>query len=102
MTPRERAERAENLLTDPVMKLVFVDIREALVGQLEAVPISDAESQRDIALMLQLLKRFKTTLSGYIQDQKIIEHRQKQDKDLEERRESLTKVNKLERRTKPQ
>lgn len=92
MTPRELAEAAEHLLTEPVMKKVFVDIRDGLVTKLESVPLSDTETQHEITLMLQLLKRFQNQLSKYVGDEAMNKHRVKQDEFIESRREGLTRA----------
>jgi len=79
MKPDEKAEAATRLLNEPVMKQVFVDIRDGLVRQLESVPISDTQSQHEITLMLQLLKRFQSQLAKYIGDHALEKHRAKSD-----------------------
>jgi hypothetical protein len=45
MTPLERADRAKQLLSDPLLKEAFSDIRMRLVGQLEQTVLSDVETQ---------------------------------------------------------
>jgi len=92
MTPRELAESAERLLTDPVMKKVFVDIREGLVAKLETIPLSDTETQHEITLMLQLLRNFQGKLSKYMGDEVVARHRIKQDKFIESKREGLARA----------
>lgn len=89
MTPNEKAERAKILLADPAMDAAFSDIRMALVLKLESAPVGDVDTQHEIALMLQLLKRIRTQLESYVQDQKMIQHRQKQDTFIQKMRQRI-------------
>ena len=68
MTPNEKAEGAKRVLNDPVISAAMADIRMGLVGKLEQLPMSDTESQHEIALTLQLLKQLKLQLETYGQD----------------------------------
>jgi hypothetical protein len=90
MTPSERADRAKQLLNDPVLKGAFSDLRDKLVMQLEASVVSDVETQHEIALMLQLLKRIQSQLLSYQQEAAIDKHRDKQDSFIRRMRQSLT------------
>jgi hypothetical protein len=90
MTPSERADRAKQLQNDPVLIAAFRDIREKLVSQLEVVMLSDVETQHEIALMLQLLKRLQSQLMLYQQDGAIEKHKEKQDSFIRRMRQSLT------------
>jgi hypothetical protein len=87
MTPRERAERSEQLLADEVLKGAFDDIRANLVSKLETLPIGDVDTQHEIALMLQLLKQIRAQLAQYVQGQKLDEHKAKEEKFLAKMRE---------------
>lgn len=89
MTPLEKAERARQLLADPVMTAAFSDIRMEIVETLETLPISDVETQHESALMLQLLKRLQSKLQNYGGDLAIEKHRQKQDSFIQRVRESF-------------
>jgi hypothetical protein len=89
MTPLEKAERARELLSDPVMKAVFQDIRMEIVDKLESVPMGDIDTQHESALMLQLLKRLQSQLQKYSGDLAVEKHRQKQDSFIQRVRESL-------------
>jgi hypothetical protein len=71
MTPREKAERAKQLIEDPMVRHVLDDIRMGLVQQLEASPIGDVDTHHEVALMLQLLARIKPTLLKYSQQGEI-------------------------------
>lgn len=66
------------MLADPVFAEVFGDIRMRLVNQLEHASIGDVETQHEIALMLQLLKRLREQLDRYVQDQAVELHKDKQ------------------------
>ena len=65
MTPREKADRARQILDDPVFTHVMHDIRDQLVAKLEICPISDVEAQHDLTITLQLLKQLRTQLARY-------------------------------------
>ncbi len=91
MTPFEKSESAKRIKEEPVIKQAFIDIRENLVRQLENVPIDDVETQHQVSITLQLLKRLDTTLTRYIQDQTVIDFRKLQDEKIARKRESLTK-----------
>ncbi len=89
MTPFERAERAKQLLADEVLQDAFGDIRSRLIAQLESLPINDHETQHEITLMLQLLRRVREQLERVVQDGKVIEHRNRQQNWIEKMRERI-------------
>lgn len=89
MTPFEKSDSATRMLEEPVIKQAFIDIREGLVRQLENVPIGDTETQHQVSITLQLLKRLEITLHRYIQDQKVIDFKKLQEEKTQRRRESL-------------
>jgi hypothetical protein len=90
MTPFERADRAKQLLADSVLQGAFRDMRDKLVLQLEVVPLSDIETQHEIALMLQLLKRLQNQLVIYTQEIAVDKHKQKQENFVARMRQKLT------------
>ena len=90
MTPFERAERAKQLLSDDVLKGAFTEIRNRLISQLEALPISDVETQHEITLMLQLLRRLREQLERYVSDGAVEQHRAKQQKFMDRLRERIS------------
>jgi hypothetical protein len=93
MTPLERADRAKQLLEDPVWKAAFADIRERLVAQLETIAIGDHETQHEIALTLQLLKRLQGQLQKYVSDQAVDERRLKDETFIDRvRRQALQRL----------
>lgn len=89
MTPRERAERAQQLLDDPLFNEAFANVRAGLVDRLEASPISDVETQHEIALMLQLLKRLRTQIEAQLRDFRVMEAEQKQQDWLSKARQKI-------------
>ena len=78
MTPREKADRAKQLLEDELLKEAFSAVRAGLIDRLESAAVGDVEFQHEIALMLQLLKRIRTQLEQYLQDRRVIEAEQRQ------------------------
>jgi hypothetical protein len=90
MTPNDKAERAKQVLADPVMKQAFEDIRMRYVEQLEAVPMSDVETQHEVTLCLQLLKRVQAQLQRYVSDQSVDKAKIRQDSFIEKMRERFT------------
>jgi hypothetical protein len=89
MTPLERADRAKQLLADPLLKEAFGEIRMRLVTQLEQTVLSDVETQHEIALMLQLLKRLRTQLDSYIQESVVERHREREETFISRMRQTL-------------
>ena len=90
MTPFERADRAKQLLADSVLQGAFRDMRDKLVLQLEVVSLSDIETQHEIALMLQLLKRLQNQLVIYTQEIAVDKHKIKQENFVARMRQKLT------------
>ena len=77
MTPREKADRAQRMLDDPLFKQVFSDIRESLVAKLESCGVGDIDAQHELTVSLQLLMRLKTQLSRYSEQILLDEAKQK-------------------------
>ena len=90
MTPRERADRARQILDDPVFAHVFTDIREQLVAKLESCPVSDVEAQHDLTITLQLLKQLKTQLARYCDEIVLDNAKARQDSWIKRARQSLS------------
>jgi hypothetical protein len=90
MTPREKAERAQQLLTDGLFKGVLSDIRNGLVERLETVGMDDLDTQHEVAISLQLLKRIPLQLQKYIADHQMSEHMEKQRSFMDRIREKFT------------
>lgn len=79
MSPNEKADRARQILEDAVFNEALRDIRERIVSTLEAVPVTDHESQHELVLTLQLLQRIPARFKAYIDEMTMVEHRKKQD-----------------------
>lgn len=77
MTPFEKASEAKRLLENQVFRLAMSDIRMNLLSKLENTEIADVETQHEIALMLQLLRRIKDQLWSYLNEQAMIEAKEK-------------------------
>ena len=90
MTPIERAEQAKQALENPALKAAFADMREKMIVQLEEVMMSDVETQHEVALMLQLLKRLQVQLKLYAQEIVVDKHREKQSNFVARMRQKLT------------
>lgn len=65
MTPRERADRAKQILDDPVFNQAFGDIREGYVRELERLELCDMEKEHELTLRLQTLKKVRLQLISY-------------------------------------
>lgn len=89
MTPRDKAFAAERLLDDPVFKEALEAIRMQIVQQIESSPMGDVDTHHEAALSLQLLRRIKVQLERFVQDQKVNEHKQKQDAFIERMKRKL-------------
>ena len=87
MTPIERADRAQQLLNDPVVKGALEDIRMTLVRQLEAAGMDDVDTHHTVALSLQLLKQLRTKLERYTDEIAVDSHKKAQDSFIEKMRE---------------
>ena len=89
MTPREKAERAQALLDDPVVRAVWHDIREGVVSKMEASPMDAYEVHHECALTLQVLLQVQNTLKRYAMEIEVDKHRAKQDSFMHKMREKL-------------
>lgn len=90
MTPREKADRARQILDDPVFTHVMNDIRDQLVAKLESCPISDVDAQHDLTITLQLLKQLKTQLARYCDEIVLDNAKARQDSWIKRARQTLT------------
>lgn len=89
MNASERADRAQRILSDEVFKQAFSDVRAGLIERLESSPISDVETQHEIALMLQLLKQVKVKLEQYCNDQRMVEAQTREETFISRARQKL-------------
>lgn len=74
-----RAEDAQQLLENPMLKTWFEESREVLVKKLESPTIKEDEMQEAVR-MLKLLKNLHGHLAGYINTGKIEEFNLRQKK----------------------
>lgn len=65
MTPRERADRAKQILDDSVFQQTFADIREGYVRDLEKLDLCDIETEHELTIRLQTLKKVRLQLISY-------------------------------------
>lgn len=89
MTPIERAERAKQLLSDPVLKAAFADVRERAVAQLEQSAMDDVTTHHEAALALQALKSIQTQLARYADVIAVDKHKRKHDDWVDRMRQSI-------------
>ena len=89
MTPIERADRAKQLLEDPVLRGVFVDIRERLVAKLEQAPIGYVDTHHEVALTLQCLQQVKSLLHTYTQEIAIDKHKVREESFMNKMRQRI-------------
>jgi hypothetical protein len=89
MTPRERADRAKEMLESPVFKSAFADVREALVSSMEASGFGDVDVHHELVLSLQLLRKLKTQFIRYADVIAIDKAQEKQESWLRKARQSL-------------
>lgn len=89
MSPREKADKAKQLLADPIFDEIFHDIRDLIVGKLESVAVSDVEAQHDLTITLQLLKQIRSQLSRYADDLVLETARARHDSFIERARKKL-------------
>ena len=88
MTPRERGDRAKQLLADEVLNQAFIDIREATVRQLEG-PEMDPESAWQLVVLLKSARQVKLRLEKYAQELAVEKHRIKQESFMNRMRQKL-------------
>lgn len=63
-----KADRAQALIDDPVLKEAFANIRELYRDKIEETPVSDDTALLDIRKMLYLLRQVEENLHTMIQD----------------------------------
>lgn len=89
MTPRDRADRARQILNDDVFKHAFADIREALVSKIESCGVGDIDAQHNLSVTLQLLRQLKTQLSRYGEEVLIDNAKERQESWIRKARQVL-------------
>lgn len=68
---RERGQKADKLLNDPMFAECFSDVRDVLIEAWEQAPIRDKEGAHELKLMLKLLGDVRAILERAITDGKI-------------------------------
>lgn len=62
-TEIRRADDAERLMNEPLLKEAFAAVEEALIAHLKRVAVGDSNAHRDLIVSLQLLSKVR----GYMQ-----------------------------------
>lgn len=88
MTPLERADRAKQLLADPLLNGALESIRAGLVATLEDSGQDDVETHHTTALSLQLLKQIKVELHKHLSDFLINEDKKRHETFIERTRQT--------------
>jgi hypothetical protein len=91
----ERANRAEKLLSDPLLTEAFNALRTTILNNIEAAPIRDKAGVHECRLMLKVLGNLKGHLEQAIRDGKVLMHR------LEERKKHERMLEDEKRRMSP-
>ncbi len=73
LTERDRARRAEQLLTDPLLAAAFAEIRSGLLKAFEASGPNDAPRREDVWRSVKLLDKLKGHLSEHLRTGKLAE-----------------------------
>jgi hypothetical protein len=76
-------------MADPLMVVVWRDLREGLVQKLESLDVMAIEEQHEAALMLKLLKRVQMQFESYVQHGKHEEHKRNEDSLIQRMRNSI-------------
>lgn len=85
---KERGQKADKLLSDPLFAESFADARQVILDAWEATPIRDRDGAHELKLMLKLLSDVRAILERVIMDGKLAAA----ELDIQKRRDlSLTK-----------
>lgn len=98
MTPEqliERANRAEKLVTDPMLNEAFETLRTTILSTIENAPIEDRDGVHECRQMLKLVKSIRGHLEQAVRDGKVVIHR------LEERKKYERALEDEKRRQSP-
>ena len=90
MSPREKSDRARQILADPVFREAMRDIRERVVAKLEAVPVTDHEAEHELVLTLQLLQRIPARFQAYADELVLEKHNEQQAAFIQRARQKLS------------
>lgn len=89
VTPLEKADRAKNLLGDPIFLAVMQDIRLGLVAKLETTAMDDHGTHHEVAVHLQLLRQIPILLQRYADELEVERQRQEHDSWVKRARERI-------------
>ena len=89
MTPREKGDRAKEMLESEIFKLAFSDLRESLVAKIEACGIGDVDTQHALSMSLQLLRQLRANLARYADELAIDHAKDRHESWLRKARQSL-------------
>lgn len=92
MTPRERADRAKQLLADPVFITAMSDIRERIVSKLETVGVTDHAAGHELVLTLQLLQRIPAMFQAYADELVLEKHIEQQEAFLKRTKQRIPRA----------
>jgi len=66
-----RAEHARQLLENPVFKQAFYPLQVAIMDEIKATDVTDADRRNMLGLKLQMLGEFEDQILAAIEDQQI-------------------------------
>jgi hypothetical protein len=92
MSPREKADRARQILADAVFAEAMQDIRGRIVAKLESIAVTDHAAQHELVLTLQLLQRIPARFQAYIDDLLLEQHNAKQAEFVKKTRQKLPRA----------
>lgn len=90
MTPLERAERAKQLLQDPVLRQAFENVRMHYVAAIEVSQSTDVEAHHDMALCLKSLIRVQNELKAFANEIAVDKAKRQSESFIEKTRERLS------------
>lgn len=87
MTPREKAEKAQQHLNDELAKAIHAELREMLVSELETEP--DLDRQLEIVKRLQLHRQMRRIYERYAAQLSVDAHKAEEQSFMDRIRESF-------------
>lgn len=87
MTPREKAEKAQQHLNDELAKAIHAELREMLVSELEKEP--DLDRQLEIVKRLQLHRQMHRIYERYAAELSVDAHKAQEQSFMDRIRESI-------------
>ena len=73
MDDRVRAERARQLLQDPMIAGAFVEIETAVVNNIAACPSHDVLLQQQLCMLLGITRKFRRVFESHIETGKMVD-----------------------------